>query len=58
MAGEGVGAAIAPRKKEPMDNTKALLMLSGGPDSATLASFVHRELPAGAQVAAVYLRGG
>lgn len=48
-----------PGKCVPMaDETKALLMLSGGPDSATLASLVHRELPAGAKAAAVYLRSG
>ncbi len=40
------------------DGAKTLLMLSGGPDSATLASLVDRELPAGAKAAAVYLRSG
>ncbi len=40
------------------DATKALLMLSGGPDSATLAGFVARELAAGDPPHAVYLRSG
>jgi 7-cyano-7-deazaguanine synthase len=40
------------------DGAKALLMLSGGLDSATLASFVDRERPTGAKAAAVYLNSG
>ncbi len=38
------------------DAAKVLLMLSGGPDSATLAGFVAREPAAGHRVDAVYLR--
>ncbi len=40
------------------DAAKVLLMLSGGPDSATLAAVVAGELAAGAQPHAVYLRSG
>jgi len=40
------------------DGAKVLLMLSGGPDSAVLAGFVARELPAGQKPHAVYLRSG
>jgi 7-cyano-7-deazaguanine synthase len=40
------------------NDAKVLLMLSGGPDSATLASFVDRELPPGHKASAVYLRSG
>jgi len=40
------------------DAAKVLLMLSGGPDSATLAGFVAHELAAGAQPHPVYLRSG
>lgn len=40
------------------DAAKMLLMLSGGPDSATLAGFVARELAAGNQPHAIYLRSG
>ncbi len=40
------------------DAAKALLMLSGGPDSATLAGFVARELPAGNRPTAIYLNSG
>ncbi|MFZ0525744.1 MAG: 7-cyano-7-deazaguanine synthase [Xanthobacteraceae bacterium] len=40
------------------DAAKVLLMLSGGPDSATLAGFVARELAAGELPHAVYLRSG
>ena len=40
------------------DAAKVLLMLSGGPDSATLAGFVARELAAGDPLHAVYLRSG
>lgn len=40
------------------DTAKALLMLSGGPDSATLAGFVARERMAGNQPLAIYLRSG
>lgn len=37
---------------------KVLLMLSGGPDSATLASVVQKETAAGTQIHAIYLRSG
>ncbi len=40
------------------DAANVLLMLSGGPDSATLAGFVARELAAGNPPRAVYLRSG
>ena len=40
------------------DAANILLMLSGGPDSATLAGFVARELAAGHPPQAVYLRSG
>jgi 7-cyano-7-deazaguanine synthase len=40
------------------DGAKVLLMLSGGPDSAVLAGFVARELPAGPKPHAIYLRSG
>ena len=40
------------------DAANVLLMLSGGPDSATLAGFVARELAAGNPPHAVYLRSG
>ena len=40
------------------DAANALLMLSGGPDSATLAGFVARELAAGNPPHAIYLRSG
>jgi 7-cyano-7-deazaguanine synthase len=40
------------------DDVKALLMLSGGPDSATLASLVDRKLPDGFKAHAIYLRSG
>jgi 7-cyano-7-deazaguanine synthase len=40
------------------DVAKVLLMLSGGPDSATLAGFVARELAAGTPPHAIYLRSG
>jgi 7-cyano-7-deazaguanine synthase len=39
-------------------DTKVLLMFSGGPDSATLASLVDRELPTGRRASAIYLRSG
>ena len=37
---------------------KVLLMVSGGPDSATLASFVQKESAPGVQINAIYLRSG
>jgi 7-cyano-7-deazaguanine synthase len=40
------------------DPAKVLLMLSGGPDSATLARFVARELGTEARPHAIYLRSG
>jgi 7-cyano-7-deazaguanine synthase len=40
------------------DAANVLLMLSGGPDSATLAGFVARELLPGQRPQAVYLRSG
>jgi 7-cyano-7-deazaguanine synthase len=40
------------------DAAKALLMLSGGPDSAALAGFVARELSAAQEPHAIYLRSG
>jgi 7-cyano-7-deazaguanine synthase len=39
-------------------DTKVLVMLSGGPDSAALAGLVARDLPAGHTAGAVYLRSG
>lgn len=39
-------------------DTKVLVMLSGGPDSAALAGLIARDLPAGHKTAAVYLRSG
>lgn len=38
--------------------TKVLLMVSGGPDSATLANFVQKENAPGTQIHAIYLRSG
>jgi 7-cyano-7-deazaguanine synthase len=40
------------------EGATALLMLSGGPDSATLASLLNRGRPTGAKVAAIYLNSG
>lgn len=40
------------------DAANVLLMLSGGPDSATLAGFVTRELAGGYPPHAIYLRSG
>lgn len=40
------------------DETKVLVMLSGGPDSAALAGLIARDLPAGRRMGAVYLRSG
>lgn len=40
------------------DDTKVLVMLSGGPDSAALAGLIARDLPAGRKMGAVYLRSG
>ena len=40
------------------NQSKVLLMVSGGPDSATLAAFVRKNEGAGTQIHAIYLRGG
>ncbi len=52
------GAIIRFAWQTMADAAKVLLMLSGGPDSATLAGFVARELAAGERPHAVYLRSG
>jgi 7-cyano-7-deazaguanine synthase len=42
----------------PVAPPKVLLMVSGGPDSATLASLVQQESATGTQIHAIYLRSG